>query len=110
MFSWFKRKPKKWIGTITAKWIYTEDQSESKIFYHLYLRGNKRIVESEGLTPLDHPLYKSTIVPWLNNAPDDLLYPYVDKKLTEYWGISEPDPPKPEFKLLKFEKKPDESA
>ena len=46
MFSWLNYNPpppKKWIGTIVAKWIY-QDKSENKIYYHLYLQGNKRIV------------------------------------------------------------------
>lgn len=102
MFEWFKRKPKKWIGTVTAKWIY-DDKSEYNIYYHLYLKGNKRIVECEGLSPKDHSLYQGTIVPWVNGAPDELICPYVTRKLVEYWGESEK--PKPKFKLLKFEKK-----
>lgn len=110
MFGWFKRTPKKWIGTITATWIY-DDKTETKIFYHLYIKGDKRKIETEGLTPMDHPLYQGRLVPWLNGAPDALIFKDVNYKLVEYWGeTKEKTESKPEFKLYNFEKKPDESA
>lgn len=93
----FKKKEIRWklVKTIEAKIVWrNRDDAEDFIFYYLfesdkgtrkveYKHTNKNGIIIDNTMPWEHPLYLSSIVPWLNGEEFDDIPSYWDKAKKE---------------------------
>lgn len=119
IFKWFKREPLvlpewKWVGRVNAHWV-DEDEEKTHIHYDLFIDENsdKRKYKGYGRLTELHPI-RRVCESWKDGTPDALIYKCLGEKLPSYWkdceylkeNIPDKSPPsKPNFKLIKFDKK-----
>lgn len=87
MFSLIRNLFKKrvWIGTVHARWVKMDGQDcDIQLVYHLFLKGDRRIVKCLGYDAKNHPMYRKYVYPWVNGAPDGILEPVLKFWVPEY--------------------------
>lgn len=104
---------RKWIGTVHAAFACGPDTDPDHFFFHLYevedgtrtyvIHGNSRI------SPKNHPRYNLGVLPWVETGDRKYINSLLEAKSHDFY-TSAPSRQKPEFKLLKFEKKDDEQC